>query len=54
MVKINEKEMFNVIGGAVGYSLINAITKAVQTVYSIGQSIGSSLRRVVSGQYCSL
>lgn len=55
MVKINEKEMFNVIGGAtIGYSLINAITKAVQTVYSIGQSIGSSLRRVVNGKYCSL
>ena len=55
MLKITDSEMVNVIGGAtIGYSLINAITKAVQTVYSIGQSIGSSLRRVVNGQYCSL
>ena len=55
MNKLDNKAMFNVIGGAsIGYSLINAITKAVQTVYSIGQSIGSSLRRVVNGKYCSL
>lgn len=55
MLKINDNEMLNIIGGAsIGYSLINAITKAVNTVYSIGQSIGSSLRRVMSGKYCSL
>lgn len=55
MLKINEKEMFYVIGGAtIGYSLINAVTKAVTTIYTIGQSIGSSLRRVINGQYCSL
>ena len=55
MKVLNNNEMYNIVGGAaIGSSLINAITKAVNTIYTIGQSIGSSLRRVVSGSYCSL
>ena len=55
MSRLNNNDMYNVVGGAsIGSSLINAINKAVNTIYTIGQSIGSSLRRVVNGKYCSL
>lgn len=52
---MTNNEMYNVTGGAaITSSMINAITKAVGTIYKIGQSVGSSLRRVIGGNFCSL
>lgn len=47
-------ELTMIKGGAttLSYSLINALTKAVSTIFAVGRSIGSSLRRIVTGNFC--
>lgn len=53
MLQIHKKEMLNIKGGAsLSSTIINSINKAVNTVYMIGQSIGSSIRRIISGNLC--
>ena len=52
MKKIQEEELQNIIGGGVTSAMINAISKAVNTIYQLGKQTGSALRRIVSGKYC--
>lgn len=55
MKKLNENELYEVEGG-VNFSgtLLNALTSAAKFIYNIGQSLGSSLKRIVGGNYCPL
>ena len=52
MQELKELQMQKVIGGAITSAIINAISKAVNTVYQLGKQTGSALRRIVSGSYC--
>ena len=56
MLELKEKELNEINGGAVNWSgtFINAITSAGKFIYNLGQSLGSSVRRIVGGNYCSL
>ena len=55
MKKINNNDLYKIIGGgAITGTLLTAITKGVTTIYNIGRALGSSLRRAISGKYCSL
>ena len=53
-MKLNKKEMKNVTGGGISYSLINAVTKAVTALYELGKNTGSAIRRVIKNAYCPL
>ena len=53
-MKLNKNEMINVTGGGVSYSLINAISKAITTLYELGKSTGSAIRRIVKKAYCPI
>ena len=52
--ELRNNEMEEIPGGAIASSFINAITKAVNTIYNLGKQTGSALRRIVSGKYCSI
>lgn len=55
MNKIENDELKVIIGGALNFSgaIVNALTGIVKYVYSLGQSLGSSIRRIVTGNMCS-
>ena len=55
MKKIENDELKITVGGATKFSgaIVNAITSLVKFVYGLGQTFGSSIRRVVSGKMCS-
>lgn len=53
-MNLNKNEMINVTGGGISYSLINAISKAITTLYELGKSTGSAIRRVIKNTYCPL
>ena len=53
-MELKQVEMQSVIGGAIASSMINAITKAVNTVYNLGKQVGSGFRRIVKNQYCPI
>lgn len=51
---VNNVEMIKVSGGGISSQLLNAISKAVSTIYSFGQGVGSAIRRVTSGVFCPI
>ena len=51
-MELTKTEMYEVSGGGLTSSMLNAISKAANTVYSFGKSFGSSIRRIFSGSYC--
>ena len=54
MKYIKEEELQNIVGGAAIATLMNAITKSINTVYQLGKQTGSALRRLVNGNYCPI
>lgn len=46
--------MVEITGGAITSAWINAISKAVSTVYELGKQTGSAIRRLVNGSYCPI
>jgi len=52
MLKLKENELYEINGGAISGTLINAVTSAGKFIYNLGQSLGSSIRRIVGGNYC--
>ena len=39
-------------GGTLSASLLNAISRAAETIYNLGRSLGSSIRMIISGSKC--
>lgn len=51
-MEIKNEEMKNIVGGAISYSMINAFSKMIATLYEIGRGVGSALRRIAGKNYC--
>lgn len=53
MKQIKKEEMLLVKGGA-GFSsaMLNALMRTVSVMFSVGQAVGSAIRRAVNGNYC--
>lgn len=53
-MELNKQELNQISGGGITSAMLNAISKAVSTIYDLGKSTGSAIRRLVSKQYCSV
>lgn len=51
-MKLKDQELMFIAGGAINSQLINAFVRLISSVLEIGQMIGSSIRRIVSKNYC--
>ena len=51
---LNKEQMKQINGGGITSAMINAISKAVNTIYELGRQTGSALRRIVKNKYCAL
>jgi len=52
--ELNREDMMFIVGGAVTPTWINAISKAINTLYELGRQTGSAVRRLVNGKICSV
>lgn len=52
MNSLNNSELVLVKGGSFNSTMLNAIARTVSTIFSIGQAVGSALRRVWTKNYC--
>ena len=53
MNKLRKEEMFKIKGGADFTSaMLNALMRTVSVMFSIGQAVGSAIRRVSGKNYC--
>ena len=46
------EELVNVKGGAINTSAVNSIVKAISMAMDFGRTVGSAIRRVISGTKC--
>ena len=54
MKKLNKEEMLNISGGGISASFINALARGINTLLDLGRSLGTSIRRSISGKVCSI
>ncbi len=53
MQKLTKEELFAIKGGSISGTMVNAITKMLTTIYDLGRSIGSTIRRLIDNDFCS-
>ena len=53
-MRLDQEEMKKIDGGAITSAWINAISKAVNTLYELGKATGSAIRRIINKTYCPL
>ena len=51
---LKDIELKKVCGGSITATFINAIVKGLSLLIELGKSLGSSFRRITSGQTCSI
>lgn len=51
---LKKEELISINGGSISYSLINAVTKALTSLYDFGRGVGSTLRRIRNNSYCPM
>lgn len=55
MKKITNHELLNIYGGiSISGTLINSISRGINTILDLGRSLGSAIRRVMEKNICSL
>jgi len=52
MVLSREETIAYVGGGKLTAALLSAATSLVKSLYEMGQNLGSTIRRIFSGNYC--
>ena len=53
-MNLNKEEMLKIDGGSITSAMLNAISKAVNTLYELGRQTGSAIRRLVANKYCAI
>jgi len=54
-MKINNKEMKDIIGGSATYtSALNTLLKGITALFGIGQAIGNMISKAKNGGSCSV
>lgn len=53
MKKLKKEELESIKGGA-GFSstMLNAVMRTVSVMFSLGQAVGSAIRRTINKNYC--
>ncbi len=53
MVEINNNELLAIVGGlSITGSIVSAFVSGIKTVFEVGQSLGTAIRRIVEGKLC--
>ncbi len=53
-MELKKDELMNITGGSLTAAFINALSKAIKTIYELGKETGSSIRRLIEETYCSI
>ena len=48
------EELILVRGGGITSTMLNSLSRFMETLFNFGQSVGSSLRRMISKKTCKL
>lgn len=51
-MKLSKQELSKIYGGAISATLLNAISRTISTILNFGRTVGSSIRRLYTKNYC--
>ena len=51
---LTSEELICVRGGGFSSTLLNSFSRLLEDIYKLGQSIGSSIRRITSKKICKI
>ena len=51
---LTNEELIMIKGGGITATLLNSLSRFMNTLYDLGQTVGSTLRRLVSKNICKL
>ena len=51
---LKDEILIEVKGGGISATLLNSLSRFMDTLYSLGQTVGSTLRRLVSKKVCKI
>ena len=51
-MKLKDCELININGGGWTAAYLNAAARAVNTILELGRSVGSSIRRAITRNFC--
>ena len=54
MKDLKNNELFDIEGGSISGTLINSITRGIDTILDMGRSLGSAIRRIQYNNICPL
>lgn len=54
MIELNNEELYNIRGGSISGTLINAIVRGINAILDLGRSLGNAIRRISSNNICKL
>lgn len=51
---LTNEELLTISGGGITATFLNSLSRLMNTLYDLGQAVGSSLRRLVGKKVCKL
>lgn len=53
-MKLSNSELYNIYGGSLSATMLNAFTKAISILIDLGKGLGSTIRRVSENKPCNV
>lgn len=51
---LSEEELLLIRGGGITSTFLNSFSRLMENIYKLGQSVGSSIRRIASRTICKI
>ncbi len=51
-MRLEGKELYNLNGGGITATMLNSIARLINSVLDLGRTVGSSISRIISKNYC--
>lgn len=51
---LSKKELLEIDGGSISGTLLSSIIKGISSVFDLGKSLGSAIRRIIGKNICPL
>ena len=50
---MTDEELINITGGGLSASLLNALSRGVETIYNLGRAFGTAINMIIKGRRCN-
>ena len=51
---MSKEELNNIVGGAsISASMLNALSRGVETIYNLGRAFGTAINMLIKGRRCN-